>query len=434
MKEARMPDDTQGPAPASEYVEATSSPADTLTSRQQTRNGICYALIVSISYLTAPVSYIDLMHAALCNSAGASKTVANLPTSMAAFFGLVPLVAAWLFPYTHWIKRVISYGYLLSAVGGLVVPLTLILPVPNWVRIVATILHAAILLACNGTAGIFIWEAVVRGTTEGKRGKTFSITFGIGPFFAVASSEAAQYVLNQGAYPYNFAAIFFVGSVLLAVNAFLARGFDLPTADAVVERESFRSFMLGGLRSYLTSRTLVVLALANLAFFVAIAAMNNALLNVENVLGVQPEQLAGRCAALRFGAKGIAGVFLGLLLTRYGARSPALATALMLIAANVWTLTVPGYAYLIAFGLFGAGELSGLYFPHYVAAASTHDRMKRNICIFQIIGMLAHGSAAFLGLVADHYGMAASVGVALGASVLPLFIFAMLPARPKPEN
>jgi len=429
-----MPNQASGDTLVAYATETPRPPAETLTSRQQTRNAICYALIVSISYLTAPVCYVGLMHAALCHSAGASKMVANLPTSMAAFFGLAPLVAAWLFPYTRWIKPVMSYGYTLSAMGGLIVPIVLICPTPNWLRIAATILHAAVLLACNGTAGVFMWEAVIRGTTEGKRGKTFSITFGIGPFFAVASSVGAQFVLNRGPYPYNFAIIFLTGSVLLLVNAVVARRFVIPSAGEVVEREAFGTFFVGGLRSFFASRTLVLLAAAYLLFYTALVAMNNALLNVKHVLDVQPQEMAGWCSALRFGTKGLAGVFLGLLLARYGARSPAVATAIVLAVTNLWTMFVPGYAYLIAFGLFGAGELGGLYYPHYVAAASRPDRLKRNICIYQIIGTFGTLSAALLGFVADRYGMTASAGLALGAAALPLLIFAALPARPEPES
>ncbi|MBN1342600.1 MAG: hypothetical protein JXQ73_07970 [Phycisphaerae bacterium] len=410
------------------------SPAEALTDRQQTANGLYYALIVSINYLVAPVSYVDLMHAALCNTAGASKTVANLPTSMGAFFGLVPLVAAWVFPYTRWIRPVMSYGYLCSGIGGLIVPIVLICPSPDWLKILATILHAAILMTCSGTAGVFIWEAVVRGTSERKRGRTFSITYGIGPFFAVASSAAAQKVLDLGAYPYSFAAIFFVGSLLLLVNAVLARRFQIPDEDEVVRREPFIVFIVGGLKSFLTSRTLIALGIAYVLFYAALVAMNNAMLNVESVLGVEPKQMTGWCSALRFGAKGLAGLGLGLLLARYGARSPALATSLALVMANVWTMVVPGYAYLVAFGLFGAGELGGLYYPHYLAAASRPDRLKRNIAIYQIVGTLGSAGAAVLGFVADHWGTTASMGLAVCIASVAMFIFLMLPAKPRAET
>jgi len=245
---------------------------------------------------------------------------------------------------------------------------------------------------------------VIRGTTEGKRGKTFSITFGIGPFFAVASSAGSQFVLDRVPYPYDFAVIFLTGSVLLLVNAVVARRFVIPSVGEVVEREAFGAFFVGGFRSFFASRTLVVLAAAYLLFYMALGAMNNALLNVKDVLGVQPQEMAGWCSAFRFGAKGLAGVFLGLLLARYGARSPAVATGIVPAVANLWTMVVPGYAYLIAFGLFGAGELGGLYYPHYVAAASRPERLKRNICIYQIIGTLGTLSAALLGFVADRIG------------------------------
>ena len=67
--------------------------------------------------------------------------------------------------------------------------------------------------------------------------------------------------------------------------------------------------------------------------------------------------------ALRFGFKSVGGYLLGNIAMRKGIRAPLVTTVLLLAAAMVWGWSVPGYAYLMAFGLMGAGELGGAYFP-----------------------------------------------------------------------
>src|SRR3954453_15212682 len=86
----------------------SNSPPETIKPEQRVRNMACFAAIICLGYLSAPVQYVDVIHAALCNKLGASKTIANLPTAVGAFFGLVPLVIAWLLPQTRWLRPVVA--------------------------------------------------------------------------------------------------------------------------------------------------------------------------------------------------------------------------------------------------------------------------------------------------------------------------------------
>ena len=96
---------------AADRDQTVSTSITALTEAQQTRNAIYYGLLIAVGYLAAPIAYIDLIHASMFDTMGASKTVANLPTATAAVFGLVPLFAAWLIPSTRYIKFTISMGY-----------------------------------------------------------------------------------------------------------------------------------------------------------------------------------------------------------------------------------------------------------------------------------------------------------------------------------
>jgi len=406
-----------------------------LTQRQELVNGLCFGIIASIFYLAAPVIYVDVVHAALCDRLGASKTVANLPTTMGAVFGIIPLFVVWRFSYTRLLKPVLATVYLVGAVACLIVPFALLSGAPPGLAIAATVLQGGITRAVSGISAPFLWETFVRGTSEGVRGKTLSITYGIGPLFAVASSLfGVQWMMNSELpflqYPYNFSFLFLAASLLMFAIAFVASRFHVSMVQAVTTREPIDTFLLGGFKTFFTSRILLTLVVIYFLVQAGFYAANNASLNVREVLGVEPEKMSGLINALRFGAKAIAGVILGLLLARYGARAPLLGAGGFILAASIWTVLAGGYAYLLAFGLFGAGELYGLYGPHYVAVSSRHDRMKRNLAIFGLLGVFGLLTALVHGFVADMFGMGASMGLAIGAAAGAVALVVALPARP----
>ena len=71
---------------------------------------------------------------------------------------------------------------------------------------------------------------------------------------------------------------------------------------------------------------------------------------------------------------------------RKGIRAPLVTTVLLLAAAIVWGWSVPGYAYLLAFRLMGAGELGGAYFPNYAVSISSASSGVRNLSLLTLVG------------------------------------------------
>ena len=99
-------------------------------------------------------------------------------------------------------------------------------------------------------------------------------------------------------------------------------------------------------------------------------------------------------------------------------------TAWLVGAGMLWALLVPGYGYLFAFGLLGAGELGGAYFPNYVASLSTVDAGTRNLAILTLATPAASFAPALHGYLTDRIGFRASflfgICAASGAAALLL--------------
>ena len=160
------------------------------------RNGVLFFCSYVLIYLAAPVTYIGIVQAALCDKLGASYTVASLPASFHLLGGLGPLICSWLIPYRRERATVVwSYGVstaVLAAVGT-----TLLLPFSNAVRIAALLAQGLIQGISNSVAHAFGFQCLRRGTTTPGRARIFGIAFGFTPLAAVAGSLSAQFVLNQ---------------------------------------------------------------------------------------------------------------------------------------------------------------------------------------------------------------------------------------------
>lgn len=84
-----------------------------LPERLQRRNSLVFILNTSIGYFVAPVFYIGVLHAAIFSSLGFSDTVANLPESAYMWMLPLPVLVAWFWPSTRYLRRmlVISYAF-----------------------------------------------------------------------------------------------------------------------------------------------------------------------------------------------------------------------------------------------------------------------------------------------------------------------------------
>jgi hypothetical protein len=126
-----------------------------------------------------------------------------------------------------------------------------------------------------------------------------------------------------------------------------------------------------------------------------------------------------------------------------------LATSSIFLAAQVWAMLVTGPWYLVAIGIFGAGELIGVYAPNYIVSSSRPDELRRNMAFVTMLMAPAAPAGYLYGTVADlakshewtAFGMSsAAFGFRLSFFVCALFIAAgiavawlWLPKRPRPE-
>src|SRR5262245_7817519 len=91
---------------------------------------LCYALI----YLSAPVLYVGVVQAALCDKLGASATIANLPASAYLFGSFAPILLAWKIPL-RLEQSVIVWANTVTAVSLALVCVALALSLPASVQI-----------------------------------------------------------------------------------------------------------------------------------------------------------------------------------------------------------------------------------------------------------------------------------------------------------
>src|SRR5262245_19439829 len=99
-----------------------------ITPEMDRRNGSIYFISYILFFLSAPVGYVDVVQAALCDKLGVSATVANLPAS-AYFFGcFAPIFVSWAIPYRLERSVVVAVNLIASVVLALVCA-ALILPI-----------------------------------------------------------------------------------------------------------------------------------------------------------------------------------------------------------------------------------------------------------------------------------------------------------------
>ena len=97
-----------GSPPASAHADCPLSHAE------QTRNLLIYGINVTLVYLGAPVLYVGLTQASLCDKLGASKTVSNLPSTLYFWMTPLPIVVAWYFCAVRHLKPVLVVTYVVE--------------------------------------------------------------------------------------------------------------------------------------------------------------------------------------------------------------------------------------------------------------------------------------------------------------------------------
>lgn len=402
-------------------------------------NGRIFLLNYLLIFLAAPVLYVGVVQAALSRKLGASATVASLPASAFLFGQLAPLLVTWLVPRRRE-RDVVVWANAVTAALILTVLVTLVLPLPDSVRIGALILQGLLQGLSGSTSLVFMIQCLRRGTTPDGQKAALKQTYSAGPIAAVAGSLGAQYLLTSGRlpYPYDFALLYGVGALCAAAVALASRRFLLvPVAEE--PSPPLGAYLAFSIREYGTSRPLVLLWIAYMLWNCTLAGISNLSLYTREAMGRSPEEFSGLIMAIRFGCKALGGLLLGWLALKSGLRTSVLATVLLVGAGMLWAWTVPGYPYLFAFGLLGAGELGGAYFPNCVAALSTLATSARNVSLITLATPAASFAPALHGMLTDRYGFPASFAFGLATAIAGALLVAQIPretesAEPRQER
>ena len=407
-----------------------------VTAAMDRHNGIIFLVSWVLIYVAAPVVYIDVVQAALCTKLGAGTTMANLPASAYLFGSFTPFFFSWLVPHRI-VRTVVVAAYCTTAALLFAVMTALVLPVGDSVRIAAVIGQGLVQGLSSSIAFVYMWQCLKRGTTLQGRTRTLKVTYTVGPIAAVAGSLGAQFILNQGIpalqYPYDFAFLYLVGAVCIALVAVVASRYQLTPLEEE-QLPAFGRYVADGVRSYVGIRTLVVAWLAYLAWYISLNGISNMSLYTRTAVGRDPKELSGLILALRFGFKAASGFVLGDLASRYGMRAPLVTAAYLLGAASLWAWVAPGYAYLLSFGLMGAGELGGAYFPNYVVAISPAAAGAVNLSLLHLVNPASAIGPVLHGALTERFGFHASFTLGIVAAAIALLLVRRLPVGQLPAS
>lgn len=444
----------------------------------QRRNIYCFAAFWGIYYLAAPISYIGLTHANLLKALGNNDTICNLPSAVYLWLTVVPVLAAWFFPNPKYLKPLGLLSVGLMAAMTAAVAVTLGMGATPAVSTVVVIAHGAVFGAANGVLFTALWDSVKRGVSTSRRGAALGLAFGAGPLLACVGA-LLQDALFDGKffgghsfglkYPHNYLALFAVVSPLLLGAGVVLSLFTLPRpGELVLEVQSPWREITAGLKQFFEKRTVwYAVVLYVVVYSGGNAIFSNVSLHAKAVLGREgttslissalgqagglptPWQIGwagealiktetdtlGVQSFLRFGCKAVAGVLLGWLLAASSPRAAMLATTATLLVGMGWALNSTGWWFMATFGLLGAGELFGVYFPNYVATASEKKFVRVNIAYLSVLSGLVGFSSLAFGAIAEAYGRIASFYVAAGVLAFALLLICvLLPPDPTPRE
>jgi hypothetical protein len=290
-----------------------------------------------------------------------------------------------------------------------------------------------------------LWEVLRRGVSTSRRGHALGVTFGVGPLLACVGSIFQQALFAEKPiagislgldFPTNYLVLFAAAAPLMLLQTFVAASFIVPLPTDEPSGQSRFTEIVGGLRDFFTYRPLVIGAVGYLLVYSGgNAIFDNVSLHAKDVLKEASASSMGIQQFLRFGFKAVAGVGLGWLLTRTNPKTMLLTTTMILVLGMTWVLNVTGPWYLVAFGLLGAGELFGAYFPNYIATSSSKSQVRANMAYLGLMGSLVGFASVLFGVISDRWGRMASFHTALGILLSAMVLMAVvLPARPAPQD
>lgn len=405
--------------------------ASRITEEMTRLNGGIFLVSYILIYFAAPAVYIGIVQAALIDQLEASATLANLPLAVYKFGSFAPLIVSWLAPH-RLEKQVVVWANVMTTIVLTLVFLTLVLPVSTSVRISALILQGLFQGLSGSTSMIFQLQCLTRGTTSEGRIRVLKRTFTLTPLAAVVGSLFAQWMLGPQftwlAFPYDFAMVYFTAIPCIAGVAFISTRYDLaPLADE--PRKPFFGHLVLAVKEFAASPSLRLAWLGYWLWYLTLAIIPNLSLYSKEAIGVDPQDYSGLMMALRFGCKAMGGYLLGWIALRYGLRASAFTSVALLAVGILWGWGIPGFAYLLAFGFIGAGELGGTYFPNFVAVLSSPEAGTRNLALVQLAPPVSSFAPAVHGGLADIWGFPASFIFGLVAAVFSMGLVSRIRER-----
>ena len=395
------------------------------------RNGNIFVWSFLLVYLSAPVRYIGIAQAALCDKLGSSALVSNLPTAGYFFAAIGPIFFAYLVPNRWQLKAVIWSGWGITVLSGLAAAV-LFLPFPNEVRVAVIVVQSLLLGILSSGQQLFLLQCLGRGTTDNGRARALKLAFSLGPLGAVAGSLGAQFILNGGfhwlSFPRDFGVLYLVGSVCSVAMLWKCTEFDLPPIVDVAPTRFFL-FLKESIGRFVHSRDMAYLWLAYFMWYATFLVLPNLTLFARHAMGREPADFSGLMMAIQFGSKAVAGYACGVLYQRYGVRAPLVATVMALGGSLLWAWAVPGYYYLAAFALMGAGQLGGFYFPIVLLSWSSSANAARDMAVLNLSVVVASPAPALHGWVTDRWGFPASFVLGILTAVMGLVLVLRLSTR-----
>jgi MFS family permease len=427
----------------------TGAPDCPLSPREQTRNILIYAANWALMYLASPVTYVGLVQATLLKRLQFDDKICNLPAGVYLWTTSLPVLVVWLFPQIRQLKPLLVASLLVTALTGALAAVAVLFLGPAWV--LAALVTGAALLGCsNGVLATCMWEVIGRGVSEKRRGQALGLAFGAGPVLAVVASLVSQALLpreTEGApppllpYPWNFAVVFGSSVPILALGALLSSWFVIRRPPVEVARQPFVAGIFGGFGQFLGYRLILIAAIAYILVYSGNMVMPNITLYTKEAIGRPAEDYVGIQMALRFGFKIVAGFCLGWLLIKTNPKALLLATGGLTLAGVTWALVIPGYWFLISFGLLGAGELFGVYYLNYILGCSPKSRIRRNMAFTSLItlpvgfaSILYGGISDTLGQPDKKFGFQMSFVAAMTIIAAAILLVLSLPVQPRPRE
>jgi len=381
-------------------------------------NGLVFMVSYVLVFLASPVLYIGVVQAALCDKLGASAMVSNLPAAVYLLGSFAPFYLAMIVPHSLEVATVVWAN---TATAFLLVSVVVVLALPCPANIqIAVVVLVGLLMGCSeSTSQVFTLQCLGRGTTIKGRSRAMKRTFTFAPLCAVAGSLGTQYVLDEKtsplAYPHDFMVIYSVAAISMASVAYVTSRYRVIPVPEEPQPNFFRS-VISTVQLCLNSRALLLLFAVYLMWNISLSATGNLALFTKMAIGRDPKDFAGLIMAIRFAGKALGGYLLGWLALRFGTRSSVIASIIMLMAAAIWALVVPGYGYLFSHAIQGAGELGGIYIPNYVIELSEPAMGARNLSLINLASPLSSFAPPVYGMLADRFGFRSS------------FVFAILTA------